>query len=113
MIAGDYSVRRSGTGFKACWPERKGRIVVWLRGTTSVYDWMLHIGYLWSSPASTITVRYGGVPHQLAVRPGLHSAYLGVSGAVTSFAVTGLGGGHMCVAGAEAGQLVAYGPAIP
>ncbi len=113
FTAGVSSVQRKGTGFKSCWPERKGRVVVWFKNTTNVYDWMLHIAYIWGSPTTTITVRYGGVPHQLTVRQGVHNGYLGVSGDVTSFAVTGLGANHICIAGADAGQLVAFGTPIP
>lgn len=112
-ISGVYSVQRKGTGFKACWPQRKGKIVVWFQNTTNVYDWMLQLAYIWGSSATTVTLRYGGVAHQLAVQHGPHSAYLSVSGDVLSFAVTGLGANHMCIAEAYAGQLVAFGKPIP
>lgn len=113
VISGDYSVHRTGTGFKACWPERKGRIVVRLQTTSTVYDWTLHFGYIWGAPAGTIYVRYGSHLYQVAVEPGVHSAYLGVSGDVASFSVVGLGPNHLCVAGAESGELVAFGSPIP
>jgi hypothetical protein len=113
VISGVYSVQRKGTGFKACWPSRKGRVVVWLQNTTNAYDWMLHIAYIWGSSATTVTLRYGNVLHQLAVAPGTHSAYLSVSGDVQRFAVIGLGATGLCITTAEAGQLVPFGPPIP
>ena len=113
VIAGDYSVHRSGAGFAACWPERKGKVAVWFRNTTSIYDWMLHLEYIWGSAASTVTVWYGGVRHEVALQSGTHNGYLGVNGQVTHFRVVGLGQNHLCITGAEAGQLVAYGTPIP
>jgi hypothetical protein len=113
FINGVYSVQRSGAGFKACWPERKGRVAVWFRSTTNVYDWMLHIEYIWGSSAGPVTLWYGGIRHQLALQPGTHNAYLSVSGNVTHFKVAGLGQNHLCITGAEAGQLVPYGSPIP
>jgi hypothetical protein len=112
-IAGVYSVSRPEAGFGACWPEHKGKVVVQLHGTTSVYDWELHFGYIWGSPAATAIVWYGGVPHSLTVLPGIHNAYLSVSGQVTNFTVTGLGPSRICVAGAQSGQLVPLGTPIP
>lgn len=113
VISGAYSVHRTGAGFKACWPERKGRVTVWFQNTTSIYDWMLHLEYIWGSSAGPVTVRYGGVLHTLELRPGTHNAYLSVSGKINSFKVVGLGQNHLCITGAEAGQLVAYGVPIP
>src|SRR6185437_5608561 len=113
VIAGVYSVHRSGPGFKACWPERKGRVAVRFRSRTDVYDWMLHLEYIWGSSAGPVTLWYGGVRHELALQPGTHNGYLGVFGNVTHFKVVGLGRRHLCVTGAEAGQLVAYGSPIP
>lgn len=113
VIVGDYSAHRSGAGFKACWPERKGRVVVRFQNATSVYDWMLHLEYIWGSSAGTVTVWYGGVQRQLGLQPGVHNGYLSVNGVVTSFKVVGLGQNHLCITGAEAGQLVAYGKPIP
>lgn len=113
LIAGDSSAHRSGAGFKACWPERKGRVVVWFQNATSIYDWTLHVAYIWGSSAGPVTVWYGGVAHQLALQPGTHNAYVSVSGIVTRFTVAGLGQNHLCVGAAEAGQFVALGTPIP
>jgi hypothetical protein len=113
VIAGDYSVRRSGAGFKACWPERKGRIKVRFQHISSIYDWMLHLEYIWGSSAGPVALWYGGVQHQLALQPGTHNAYLSVYGRVNHFNIVGLGQSHLCIAGAEAGQLVGYGTPIP
>jgi hypothetical protein len=113
LISGVSSVQRSGTGFKACWPERKGRIRVRFQDRTTAYDWTLHLGYIWGSSAGPVTLWYGGVRHQLGLQPGTHNAYLSVSGQVTRFRVVGLGQNHLCITRADAGQLVPYGTPIP
>lgn len=113
VISGDYSVHRTGAGFKACWPERKGRVAVRFGHTSSIYDWMLHLEYIWGSSAGMVTLWYGGIRHEVALEPGTHNGYLSVNGEVTKFTVVGLGQNHLCITGAEAGQLVAYGTPIP
>jgi hypothetical protein len=112
VISGVYSVHRSGPGFSGCWPERAGRIVVWLQHTTSNSDVMLHLTYIWSSQAGPVVLKYGTIRRRLAVLPGIHSAYLPVSGSVSSFVVSGLGGKRMCVGAAESGRLVPFGTAV-
>lgn len=113
FISGAYSVQRSGTGFAACWPQRKGSVVVRFARRTNVYDWMLHMRYIWGSLAGPVTVWYGGVRHELELQHGSHSAYMSVTGSVIKFKVVALGQSHLCVTMAEAGQLVAYGTPIP
>jgi len=113
LINGLYTVQRSGAGFKACWPERKGTIRVSFPNKTSIYDWTLHLEYLWGSPARAVTLWYGGVQHQLALQHGPHNAYLSVSGTVTRFQIAGLGQEGLCITRAAAGQLVPYGVPIP
>jgi hypothetical protein len=73
----------------------------------------LRLTYIWGSAPSTVSVYYGGLIRQLAVTKGVHNAYLPVSGEVNSFAVTGFGVAGLCVANAESGIIVPYGPAIP
>ncbi len=112
-ISGVYSVHRSGPGFAGCWPERAGRIVVWLQRTTSNSDVMLHLTYIWGSQAGTVTLKYGTMRRRLAVLPGVHSAYLPVGGIVSGFRVSGLGARRMCIGAAESGSLVPFGTPIP
>src|SRR5260370_8196991 len=57
-ISGVYSVQRKGTGFKACWPQRKGRVVVWLQNTTNAYDWTLHTATICAATPTTYTFAY-------------------------------------------------------
>ena len=108
-ISGVYSVQRPGTGFRGCWHERKGRIVVWLQRTTSSSDVTLHLTYIWGSQASTVIVKYGTLVKPLPVLPGIHNAYLPVSGDVLSFVVTGLGTSRMYVCQSASGMLVPFG----
>jgi hypothetical protein len=113
VIEGVYSVKRSGTGLKACWPARKGHVVVRFQQTTGIYDWMLRLTYIWGSAPSTVQVHYGGLVRQLSVLHGIHNAYLPVTGQVSKFVVAGYGATGLCVTSAESGILVPYGPAIP
>jgi hypothetical protein len=53
---------------------------------------------------------YGGTVHELAVKPGLHTAYLSVTGSSNNILVSGLFGKKMCVGDVEAGNLA---PAEP
>jgi len=52
---------------------------------------------------------------ELAVKPGLHSAYLSVLGTARGIAVTGVSGQALCVGDVEAGnpQPVLSAPALP
>jgi hypothetical protein len=113
LISGVYSVPRTGAGFKACWPERKGMVRVRFPHRTTIYDWTLRLEYIWGSPAGSATLWYGGIPHPLTLQHGPHSVYLSVSGNVTRFRVVGLGQNGLCITRAEAGELVAYGTPIP
>jgi hypothetical protein len=113
VIEGVYSVNRTGTGFKGCWPARKGHVVVRFQRTTGIYDWTLRLTYIWGSAPSTLSVHYGGLVRQLAVKKGVHNAYLPVNGQVTKFVVSGFGATGLCVTGAESGIIVPFGPAIP
>ncbi|HET9895232.1 MAG TPA: hypothetical protein VFQ44_09890 [Streptosporangiaceae bacterium] len=112
VIAGVYSVHRPGTGLSACWPERRGRVVVKLQSRTSIFDYTLQISYIWGAAPRSVTVQYGNSAQRLTVTKGVHSAYLPVHGHVTGFAISGLGGHGICVGSSEAGRLVPYGPPV-
>jgi hypothetical protein len=113
VISGDYSVNRPGTGFKACWPERKGEIVVRFQRVTGIYDWVLRLTYIRGAAPGTVLVYYGRVVRQLQVMKGIHNAYLTVNGQVSQFVVAGSGAAGLCITGAESGIIVPYGQAIP
>jgi hypothetical protein len=100
----------------SCWPEHAGRIVIQLSAPPPVYTWELRIGYFWPSAApGLVTVQYGPALLELAVRPGVHSGYLPVTGSVRTIVVSALSGARMCIAEAQAGSLAPNlaGPAIP
>ena len=80
------------------------RAITWVLARTSLYNWGLD---------STVLLIFAAAASLAALRPGTHNAHLSVSGNVTHFQVVGLGQNHLCITGAEAGQLVAYGPPIP
>jgi hypothetical protein len=113
QVSGVYTVARKGPGtFGFCWPKKRdGVTVVKFPRTTSVYDWTLHLAYLWGAAPSFVTVTYGKSVQQLAVLPGAHSGYLHVPTNVSSFTVSAASA--ICVGDAQAGQLVAYGKPIP
>jgi hypothetical protein len=113
VMAGDYSVHRSATGFAGCWPEHKGQIVVRMQHMTSIYDQTLHFSYIWSSAPATLTLWYGNEILPLTLETGTHNAYITVSGDTTSFAVSGFGTSRLCIGGAQSGHLVPYGTPIP
>lgn len=98
-----------------CWPAKNSRIVVPLPTvTTHGRTWTMRIGYFaWSG--YPVTVDFGGQFQHLALRAGLHYAYLPVAGAANSVAVTGFGGRQLCVANAAVGVPLPSnsGPAIP
>jgi hypothetical protein len=66
---------------------------------------VLRIGYIWGSPLpGVIAVTYGSTTQELAVRPGLHTAYLPVRGPAARITVSGLAGSQICIGDAEAGS---------
>ena len=89
----------------ACWPEEHGRIVMNFWHKPPYLSTVLRIGYIWGSPGpGVISVAYGSTRQELAVRPGLHSAFLPVSGSAARITVTGLTGSKICIGDAEAGS---------
>ena len=87
-----------------CWPQRHGRIVLGFLRNPPALSTVVRIGYIWGSDIpSAVKVRYGATVRELAVRHGLHSAYLQVAGSAPSVTVSGLGGNRMCIGDAEAG----------
>ncbi|MDR2986792.1 MAG: hypothetical protein LBV34_18335, partial [Nocardiopsaceae bacterium] len=88
-----------------CWPEKRGRIVMNFFHKPPYLTTVLRIGYIWAPHVpGTITVAYGGTRLKLTVRPGLHTAYLPVSGSAPGITVSGLDGNKICIGDAEAGS---------
>jgi hypothetical protein len=66
---------------------------------------VLRIGYIWGQHVpGSISVTYGGTTQHLAVRPGLHTAFLPVSGSAAGITISGLASDKICVGDAEAGS---------
>ena len=106
-VFGEVSEPRSAK--QGCWPDRHGRIVVRFAAPTSIDSWELRIGYIWGSAApGFMTVQYGNTVQALGVTHGLHSAYLPISGSVSSIVIAGLSSPEMCIGDVEAGALAPY-----
>jgi hypothetical protein len=88
-----------------CWPQKRGRIVMNFWHKPPYLTTVLRIGYIWVPHVpGTITVAYGGATQELDVRPGLHTAYMPVSGSAPRITVSGLDGNKICIGDAEAGS---------
>jgi hypothetical protein len=91
-----------------CLPGKNGKTVVHFQGSSPSYTGILRLGYVWfSSSPGYVSVSYRGGTHNVAVKPGLHTAYVDITGSVSQVTVRSLGGGGMCVGDAEAGNLAA------
>ena len=90
-----------------CWPSNNGKTVVRFGGSSPSYTGILRIGYLWfASSPGYVSVSYpGGGIKDVAVQPGLHTAYVSITGSVDHVTVQALGGGAMCIGDAQAGNL--------
>jgi hypothetical protein len=105
------SARRAG-----CWPEHDGQIVINMAAPAPSAIATLRLGYIWLPKTSgEITVLYGGTAEVIAVRHGLNSAYMPVSGTAPSVAVTDPSGGGLCIGDVEVGALAPNKqvPALP
>ncbi|HEX7993725.1 MAG TPA: hypothetical protein VF506_07365, partial [Streptosporangiaceae bacterium] len=89
-----------------CLPSKNGRTVVRFQSPSPNYTVILRLGYLWfSSSPGYVSVSYPGGTQQVAVKHGLHSAYVHITGSVSQVTVRTLGGGAVCIGDAEAGKL--------
>jgi hypothetical protein len=88
----------------SCWPTVHGSIVMDFWHKPPPGTAVLRIGYIWGpkTPGS-IFVDYGSTQQVLRVLPGLHTAFLPVSGSAPSITVSGLAGNKICIGDAEAG----------
>lgn len=103
---------------RRCWPVSNGQIVVPFPTPSGPRSQVLGIDYLASTLAAAydISVTYGGRVQLLALRPGLHSAYLPEQGSAAQVIVQGPGvGPGLCIGDVRAGILVPSktGPATP
>ncbi|HEX9066904.1 MAG TPA: hypothetical protein VF843_17470 [Streptosporangiaceae bacterium] len=88
-----------------CFKVRNNEITIRFWHPSPVTSTALRIGYIWGAKSpGQIYVSYAGTVQGLSVRPGLHSAYLPVSGSATGITVTVLGGTPLCVGDVEAGR---------
>jgi hypothetical protein len=94
------------TGQK-CLPGKNGTTVVHFQGSSPSYTGILRLGYVWfSSSPGYVSISYPGGTRQVAVKPGLHTAFADITGSVSQVTVRSLGGGGMCIGDAQAGNLV-------
>ena len=99
-----------------CWPAQHRQITVQLFRLSPVYTFILRLGYIWSGHVpGQIDVQFGSTDQTLTVKPGLHSAYLKVTGQASQIIVQNLSQGKICIGDAQAGYLVANtsGKALP
>ena len=108
IISGVYSIARKGTGLKSCWPDRHGQIVVKFSRATTPDQQTLRISYVWGSAPGFLVVQYGDSAQRLYLNPGVHSAYLQVTDAVSSFAIDGRMARHLCVGVVASGHVIPY-----
>jgi hypothetical protein len=90
-----------------CWPSINGKTVVRFDGSSPSYTGIMRMGYVWfSSSPGFVSVTYpGGGIQDVAVKPGLHTAFVSITGSVSHVTVQALGGGAMCIGDAQAGNL--------
>ncbi len=89
-----------------CWPVRHGRTVVRFGGSSPSYTGILRVGYVWFSAApGYVIVHYSGGVETLAVKSGLHTGYVPISGSVCRIRVDTIGGGGLCIGDVQAGNL--------
>jgi hypothetical protein len=114
QVVGAVSLPRPGG--QACWPVESGQITVKLFRNSPLYTGILRLGYIWSgNSAGQIDVQFGSTEQTMTVKPGLHSAYLAVTGQASQVIVENLTAGKLCIGDAQAGNLApsTTGKAIP
>lgn len=104
QVVGAVSVPRPGG--LACWPTKNGQITVQLFRNSPLYTGILRLGYIWSgNNPGQIDVQFGSTEQTMTVKPGLHSAYLAVSGQASKVVIDNLSAGKICIGDAQAGNL--------
>jgi len=105
-IVGAASIHRKGTGWRGCWPDRQGRILVRLAAPAPTDSTELSIGYLWGGLPTTASVTYAGTTQALAIRHGLNNAFLPISGSARQVVID-VGVQGLCVGPVSAGVMAA------
>jgi hypothetical protein len=93
---------------RQCHPVTHGRVIARFPSPSYRGNQVLHVAYLAAPVAggADMTVRYGASTQQLAIKPGLHDAYLPVSGSVSSVTISSPAIGGLCVGAVQAGIVV-------
>jgi hypothetical protein len=101
----------SGPGpVHGCWPNRHGKIRVKFLENTPFLTSLIRIGYIGNGAGpGVVYVHFGHLVKSLTLKPGLHTAYMQVTGAVPRMSFTSAVPGT-CVGDVEAGN---PGPAKP
>jgi len=96
----------SGPGpVRGCWPHRHGKIRVRFLESTPFLTTLIRIGYIGGGGGpAVVQVHFGHLVKNLTVQPGLHTAFMEVTGAVPRMSFTGSGVAGMCVGDVEAGN---------
>jgi hypothetical protein len=89
-----------------CWPVRHGRIAIRFWQAAPASTSTVRIGYLlYGQSPTVVTVGYGSVFRSLTLRPGLHTAYVPVTGSVGGLVVSTGGAAGVCIGDVEAGTI--------
>jgi hypothetical protein len=99
-----------------CWPAKGGQITVQLFRPSPIYTGILRLGYIWSGNVpGQIDVQFGSDEQMITVKPGLHSAFLPVTGQASQIVIQNLSAGKICIGDAQAGNLApnTSGKALP
>ena len=99
--------RPPATG-RRCQPAKHGRVVATFQVPPGPDSQVLRVAYLADSAAggAQMTVRYGSTTQQLAIEPGLHSAYLPIQGSASTVTISSPAVHGLCVGDVQAGILV-------
>jgi hypothetical protein len=100
---------------RTCQRVRHGKAVVPFTSPTFPGANELRIAYIAPGNGDEMTVSYGGSAQVVALRAGLHAAYLQERGSVDSVTVSGAAMGGLCIGDMQAGVIVlsTSGPVIP
>jgi hypothetical protein len=93
---------------RQCHPAAHGRVVATFPAPADPHSTVLRIAYLADTAAggADMTVRYGSSTQQLAIEPGLHSAYLAIRGSAATVTILSPAIRGLCVGDVKAGIIV-------
>lgn len=97
-----------------CWPVRHRQISVRFWQAAPASTSTLRIGYLlYGQSPAVVTVAYGTAFRSVTLRPGLHTAYVPVTGSVGGVVVNTGGAAGVCIGDVEAGTVQPAGSGSP